>query len=87
MYTPKSTIIQNDRKNDPSLSPFTEKNSCAVVISASNRVYYIRSIPTIYAWIQHNFSPDSSDPTADAPSDKGSINKVIATATTISCVY
>ena len=31
----------------------------------------------------HGFSPDSSDPTADAPSDKGSINKVIATATTM----
>lgn len=34
------------------------------------------------------YSPDSSDPTADAPSDKGNINKVIATATTIYvCIF
>lgn len=39
-----------------------------------------------YAWIQNSFLPDSSDPTADAPSDKGSINKVTATATTM-CIF
>ena len=43
-------MIWKDRRNDPSLSPFTEKNSFAVVTSVRNhnRVIIIRQVVRVW---------------------------------------